>query len=291
MIKYSIVVPVAPYRSAEVLGSLKELDYPKNKYEVLVFEGPNPSINRNKGIKAAKGEIILFLDDDAVISKDLLKRADEFFERCPEVDIMGGPQLTPKDDPLFAKISGEVIACFLATFKMCKRYKRGKLDLEADEKVITSAICFAKRGVFDKVGGFDPKLFPGEEPVLLIKAKKEGFKIAYNPEIFIYHRRRPTLKGFFKQFFLYGKTAVSRGTIVNYMPTLFVFYLILLIPLQVFSFLFLIPLFVYLFLIIINSFFIAIKNKKITYLPVSFVLFFLTHIAYGLGYFVGKIRS
>ncbi|MDI6730787.1 MAG: glycosyltransferase, partial [Candidatus Altarchaeum sp.] len=144
MKKFSIVIAVAPYRNAEVLNSLKNINYDKNKYEIIIKKGLNPSENRNYGIKKAKGEIIYFLDDDAVVDKNILKNAEEFFNKY-NVDVVGGPQLTPKDDKFFAKMFGTAIESFWGSYKMANRYKKGELNLDSDELSLTSANCFVKK--------------------------------------------------------------------------------------------------------------------------------------------------
>src|SRR3989344_8388993 len=163
MKKFSIVIAVALYRNAEVLKSIKSLDYDKNKYEIIIEKGDNASENRNRGIKKAKGEIIAFIDDDAIVHKDLLKNAEDFFKKH-DIDIVGGPQLTPKDDNFSAKLFGSAIETFWCSYKMANRYKRGKLSLDADELSLTSANVFVKKEVFKKLEGFDPRLWPGEDP-------------------------------------------------------------------------------------------------------------------------------
>ena len=71
--KFSIIIAVAPGRSTPVLECLGNLDYPKKDFEVIIEKGFNPSENRNNGIKKAEGDILLFLDDDCYIEKDLLR--------------------------------------------------------------------------------------------------------------------------------------------------------------------------------------------------------------------------
>src|SRR3989344_7895011 len=191
--KISIVIAVAPNRDAEVLSSLKNVDYPKKNYEVIVVKGLNPSENRNNGVKKAKGDIIAFIDDDAIVHKDILKNAERFFNKYKNIDIIGGPQLTPKNDKWFARISGYALESYFGANKMSKRYKIGKLDFDADENSLTSANCFVRKNVFKKINGFNVKLFPGEDPEFFAMAKKNGFKIAYAPNVVIYHRRRASL--------------------------------------------------------------------------------------------------
>src|SRR3989344_8023460 len=99
--RFSLVIPLAPGRDAPILESIKQLDYQKNEFHVVVVKGKNPSENRNKGAEKSKGEIIAFLDDDANLDKNFLKNVENFFNEYPLVDVVGGPQLTPSDDTGF----------------------------------------------------------------------------------------------------------------------------------------------------------------------------------------------
>ena len=66
--------------------------------EVLTPEGDNPSLLRNHAAHQAKGEILLFLDDDSSIDQDTLDRYREHF-LCKEIDIIGGPAVIRNDNP------------------------------------------------------------------------------------------------------------------------------------------------------------------------------------------------
>ena len=257
--KFSIIIPLAPERNCEVKESVENLEFNKKDYEVIIIEGKNPSQNRNMGAKKAKGKVLCFLDDDAKIKKDILKKAEELFKKY-DPDILGGPQLTPEDDKYFAKTSGYAMADYFCTSSMSNRYKKGKLNLSASENYLTSAICFVKKDVFENLKGFNLNLFPGEDPEFFFRAKKQGYKIIYSPEIFIYHRRRPTLKGLCKQFSNYGSTRVKELKILNekikfiyLMPSLFFIYFILVIPLSFFEIYFVLPLLIYILFVIFAS--------------------------------------
>ena len=52
-IKFSLAIPVAPYRDCEILESIKKQDYPNTHYEILIQAGPNASENRTICIKKA----------------------------------------------------------------------------------------------------------------------------------------------------------------------------------------------------------------------------------------------
>src|SRR3989338_9718531 len=265
--KISIVIGTAPDRNAEVLESLKKVDYGRERYEVIVVKGLNPSENRNNGVKKAKGEIIGFIDDDAFVDKNILKNAELFFERHKEISLIGGPQLTPKEDRTFARVSGYALESYFGTSSMSKRYRIGKLDLNADENSLTSANCFVRKDVFKKINGFNVNLYPGEDPEFFARAKKNGFRTAYVPNVIIYHKRRATLPKFMEQFFKYGYFRLKKekfmGTnpgILFFLPSFFVLYMVLMPFFSMVNYIFLFPFLVYAVISLFASIFTAFKK-------------------------------
>lgn len=292
--KISVVIPVGPGRGVEIVDSLKKGKFPQKDYEIIIEEGLNPSVNRNRGIKKARADIIAILDDDAYTHPELLFNAYEFFLKYKDVDIVGGPQLSPRNQNFFARVSGYAITSFFGAYKMANRYNKGKLNLDADEKMLTSANMFLRKKVFNVIEGFDSRLYPGEDPEFLIRAKNNGIKIAYSPSLIIYHKRRPNLKSFLIQFYKYGKVRPITSKIIGqgisalfYMPTLFVLYLLFLIPLAFWSNIFVYPLFFYLALCVIFAFVDSVKNNSFFSFFVLPFLYPAIHISYGIGLISG----
>lgn len=313
--KFSLVIPVAPYRNAEILESIGKMDYSKKNYEIIIEKGTNPSENRNRGVEKSKGKIIVFLDDDAVVHPDLLKTAEKFFEEHPEIDIVGGPQLTPLDEKGFAKISGYALSSKFGGWSTSNRYGKKKLNLNADDTYLTSAIMLCKKEVFNKIH-FDPKLWPGEDSKFVSEARRANFKVAYNPALIIYHRRRPTWKALVKQIFNYGRVGPTRekfseiiktpfflipSLFLIYLTFLLVFYsglnftgaiigvnLIKIIPSQLFI---LSPLILYLILDIIFSIYESFNNQDIRGVFLLPFIFPIIHISYGAGWIYGGMKK
>jgi len=306
--KFSIVITYLKQGSPEVLESIKKMDYPKKDYEILCLPGSgSPSIYRNKGADIGKGKIIVFIDDDAMVHEDLLKNAEKLFDKHSEIDIVGGPQLTPLDEKGFARISGYALSSKFGGWNTSNRYESKKLNLNADDTYLTTAIMFCRKEVFKKVR-FDENLFPGEDSKFVIEAKKEGFRIAYSPELIVYHRRRPTIKKFVKQISSYGKTTSARESIFNLIkrpffivPSLFLVYIIELsffgiMKPSIFKNIFgiltgsvnffsiiLFPLVLYLFLSFIFSIYESFRNKDIRAILFLPLIFPLLHLSYGIG--------
>ena len=304
--KFSLVIPLAPGRNAEIIDSIKELNYPRKEYEVIVKEGLNPSENRNNGAKVAKGEIIAFLDDDAVIDVNFLKEAEGFFKKYKEIDIVGGAQLTPKWQKGFPKIAGYALSSKFGAWKMGTRYSLKELNLNADETMLTSANLFCRKEVMKKIQ-FDPKLFPGEDPKFVEDAKKAGFKVAYSPDLILYHKRRETVRAMIKQISSYGRTRTDKESFLETLkksffliPLLFCVYLslvlifVLLESLKINiipNFILFFPLGLYLILDLFFSFYESIKNKNILAIFLLVFIFPLIHISYGVGMIQGYLKK
>ncbi len=311
--KFSLIIPVAPERNAEILGSIRNLDYPTEKFQVIVIRGRNPSENRNKGAEKSTGDFIVFLDDDAVLEDDYLKKVEEFFEKNKDIDIVGGPQLTPKDDRKFAKISGYALSSKFGAWKISNRYSAQRLNLDADETMLTSANLICKKAVLKKVK-FDKNLFPGEDPKFISDAKKQNFKVAYNPEIIIYHRRRAGSIGLIKQIFSYGKARPMKESFFEtlkmpffFIPSIFLIYLLSLLGVILFnpsitgnvvgmnfkssgSWIFL-PLFFYIFLVLIFSAYDSINNEDYRAVFILSFIYPIIHLSYGIGMIYGYFKK
>ena len=63
------------------------------------------------------------------------KKQREFFKKHPEIDVVGGPHLTPKESSYFEKVSGYVLGSIFGAAGSSSRYATGKTTLDADEQI------------------------------------------------------------------------------------------------------------------------------------------------------------
>lgn len=295
--KFSLVIPIAPGRKAEILESIKKIKFKKKEFEIIPEYGTNASENRNNGADKASGDFLVFLDDDAEINEDYLKRIEKFFENFQDAEIVGGPQLTPKTgENFFAKVSGAVLSSNFGAFKVNKRYTKSSKVYEAGQTDLTSANLCVKKSSFEKIGGFNKELFPGEDPEFINRAKKNNLKVYYNPDMIVYHKRRAELSKYVSQIFKYGLTRPminkisGTSSIVFLIPLVFLIYFSLLPFLSLTNILFILPFFMYVLLAIIFAVYDSIKNGilfGLFYLP---FLYLFTHLSYGAGLLLGYIR-
>jgi len=73
----------------------------------IIPTGPiNPAQKRDIGAKKARGVYLVFIDDDAYPQSDWLNVANQVLISRSDVGAIGGPGITPKNDPFWARVSG-----------------------------------------------------------------------------------------------------------------------------------------------------------------------------------------
>ncbi len=179
---------------------------------VLASGKVGPAEKRDLGAKIAEGRILAFIDDDAYPREDWLANALPLFDD-KDVAAVGGPAVTPADEPFWKRLSGNVFESFLASYNNRKRYiPVGKTHEEYD---LPSVNLIVRKDIFDKAGGFDSTFYPGEDTKLCLEIKKLGYKIIYSPQVLVYHHRRDLFPNHFRQVANY---ALHRGYFARKYP-------------------------------------------------------------------------
>jgi succinoglycan biosynthesis protein ExoA len=285
--RVSIVIPSAPDRDfSAILHNLREIKPEGVTFQVLVVKGTWPPIQRNMAIEKADGEYIFLFDDDIIIPKGVIEKVLDEFKSNPHIDVIGGPNLTPPKNTFLQHCFGLAHAsAFTGAFTAIRYYPAKKIQNVDAEQLISCNLAF-RAGIIKK-NPFDPHVFPSEENELLNRIQKNGGKLSYNPEFFVYHHRRKNIYAFFKQIFNWGKGRVlhtfqryQNFSPAFFVPLVFLIYLTCLIFVR--EFYFYLPLFFYLILVIIFSIQAALRGKNFLYFFPMLFLLPMTHIAYGL---------
>ncbi len=209
-----------------------KFDYPADKLEIILARGRQPSVQRNTAIRAARGELIYFLDDDSVAPPVNLRRAVPVFAE-PQVQMLGGPNLCPPDAPELEQVFALVLSSWLAFGPSRARYCKVGQSRASGEKELILCNLLARRASLLELGGFDESLYPNEENALMDGLQQRGGKLIYDPEFFVHRRPRRTLKSFAKMLMTYGRGRAEQfrqlptfGSALNFVPPLFIVYLV-----------------------------------------------------------------
>lgn len=213
----------------------RTLEYPAEKLEIIVARGKQPSAQRNAALKAARGELIYFLDDDSVPPPANLRRAVACFKRV-EVKMVGGPNVCPPEAPALEQVFALVLACWLAFGPSRARYTPVGAVRETSEKELILCNLVARRDALLELGGFNEALYPNEENALMDEMQKRGGKLVYDPEFVVERRPRANLKSFARMLMTYGRGRAEQfrlhptpGSALNFVPPLFLVYLVALV--------------------------------------------------------------
>jgi len=149
----------------------------------------------NVGVKAARGDVIAFLDDDAVGEKRWIGNLVDIYEKSDAISVGGKilPIWLSKKPDYFPEELGWLVGITHEGF--------------AEEKVAEVRNTFGpnmsfRREVFEKIGLLNEKLgfakggttyMQGAEPEFALRMKnKLGQGVIYNPEAIVYHKIPPS---------------------------------------------------------------------------------------------------
>ncbi len=213
-----VSVMVCTFNGAKTIGAclegLQELDYPD--FEVIVVndgstdstpaivrEFPFRLINierqglataRNIGMRAATGEIVAYIDDDARPDRHWLKYLAAALERSPYAGV-GGPNVPPADSSIVASCVADAPGS--PTHVLVS-------DREA-EHIPGCNMAFRKLALED-VGGFDPQFrAAGDDVDLCWRLLAAGHKLGFSPAAVVWHRPRGSIRAYWRQQRGYGR--------------------------------------------------------------------------------------
>ena len=182
---------------------LPDYEQPVDKDGVRIIPtGPvRPSEKRNTGVELSKGEIIAFIDGDAYPAADWLRKAVRYFDDR-EVGAVGGPGLTPEQDGVMQKASGEILSSVFGGGPLSFRHSP-KTARKCDD--IPSVNLIVRRSVFNELGGFNSSFWPGEDTKFCRDlVYGHGKRIVYAPEVRVFHHRRDLFLPHLRQIAGYG---------------------------------------------------------------------------------------
>lgn len=316
MIKYSFIIPVKEINDyiresvSEILkinrDDLEIIIYPDeinnkehwNKTRQIATGHMGPAEKRSLARRDARGEILIFIDDDAYPEKNFLDFLDSDFQD-ESIVAVGGPAITPDNDNFWQKVSGAVFLSSLSGGCPERYAPIGKKRFIDDWPSVNLLI---RKSAFEKVKGFDSSYWPGEDTKLCLDIlKKIGGKILYDPKLIVYHHRREGLNRHLRQVGRYGlhrgffakKYPQTSFKLKYFLPSFFLLFVVLggiiSIIYPVFFTIYIIGWILYLLALIKAAVDIHKFEKNILIIFNSLYFIFLTHLFYGLRFLQGFI--
>lgn len=167
--------------------NISNLKIIKNK-ENLGFSKGN-----NIGVTNATGEFVLFLNSDTEVKDKGLLKMVEFLDNNKHIAILGGKLENANGS---AQASAGKFYSILNLFILLFGGGRIGLLRSSPSRIskvdwVSGACMMVRREVFEKIGGFEEKLFMYmEDQELCFRARTEGYRTYYYPFLSLLHKER-----------------------------------------------------------------------------------------------------
>lgn len=167
-------------------------------YYVKENGGPGPA--RNYGAERAKGDFLVFLDSDCIAPPSYMEAVSRAVEAG--VRAFGGPD---RADERFTPMQ-KAVSYSMTSFFTTGGIRGGKHKL--DRFIPRSFNMGVARDLFERVGGFAPMRF-GEDIDLSMRIIAAGGEPRLLPEAAVCHKRRTSLRSFFRQVYFSGVARIN----------------------------------------------------------------------------------
>lgn len=169
---------------------------------------------RNRGIRAAQGEILAMTDDDVIVDRYWLLELVKAFRVADDVACVTGLVLPAELDApaqfLLEEFGGFSKGFARCIFDMREHRQRGPLYPYAAGRFGTGANMALRAQFLRQSGGFDQALGPGtpamggEDLAVLFQVVRGGYKLVYEPAAVLYHPHHRDYAALQKQIYAYG---------------------------------------------------------------------------------------
>ncbi len=160
------------------------------KVRLIQQKNSGPATARNNGVKQARGDVIVFTDDDCIAEQGWLKE-----------------MLTPFKDKSVSGVQGAYASMqkeFMARFSQMEiEYRYEKMKKQKFIDFIGSYSAAYRKKDFLEVNGFDSrfKIASGEDPDFSFKLAEKGKKLVFNPKAVVFHKHPVSPAGYFRTKF------------------------------------------------------------------------------------------
>jgi GT2 family glycosyltransferase len=142
-----------------------------------------------RGAAAARGEILLFLNNDTILLPDWLPPLLRVFRDFPQAGAVGGKLLFPNGA---LQEAGGMVFCDGSA----ANFGRGDHDVDAPQynfvrevDYCSGALLATRRSLFEQIGGFDDRYRPAyyEDTDYCFAVRQYGFRVYYQPASAVVH--------------------------------------------------------------------------------------------------------
>ena len=227
-LRFSIVVPSRdrPRRLRSCLDAISRIAFPRERFETIVVDDggrqsldragseaaaraaarvvrqppAGPGAARNRGAAEARGEVLVFLDDDCAPVPDWLEALDRALVANPGAGVGGRTVNALPENPWSS--ASQALIDYL--------YQYYNTGVRPDPMFTTSNLALP-RVEFERVGGFHERFARagGEDREICLRWVRAGGRLVYAPDAIVLHSHQLAARSFLRQHFTYGRGAAD----------------------------------------------------------------------------------
>jgi len=323
--KVTIIVPTRNevHFIEKCLNSFIVSDYPEHLMEIIIVDGMSEDgtdeivkrycerdrriiliknqklitpVALNLGVKASRGEYILFSGAHSEMPSDYISRCIKHAIETGADNVGGVMKTEPRVESCVGIAISKVLSSPLGVGGA--KFRTG---VSRPTEVDTVPFGCYKREVFDRIGYFNEQLVRNQDIELNLRLKRAGGKIVLFPDIEFTYFARSTYKDLWRNSFGNGYWVIAGSRFSNIpfslrhiVPFLFVSFIVVFglisiwVPLVRIFYLTIITL--YISLLLIASLGISLRPGRFDLFLPAFTGFIVLHIAYGLGSLKGLVQ-
>lgn len=221
----SVVIPVRneEHHLPACTRSLRELDYPADRYEVIFADGrstdrsvalaeqagfrvvDNPGLRvatgREAGFAVAHGDIIAFTDADCRFEHDWLRKAARHFDDAAVAGV-SGPTRVPPEQNAFGRAVGIVFGMAGA---MGTTVHLDAVVSRREVNDLPGCNCFYRRDALAAVMPMNTGLATNEDVEMNAHIRRKGYRLWMAPDVVLHHFKRTSPMGFWRQMYRFAR--------------------------------------------------------------------------------------
>lgn len=197
MPKVSVIIPTF---DGSCNGNVKRLleDIKKQTFkdmEVILIEGVRPNGRaRNEGVKKARGEYLVFMDDDTILGHErVIENLIGPLEKEKRIGMTGASPMYPKDLPWLRK-----------TFAQIRGREFPIVKETVDTDCAQHACCALRKEVYQEVGWESDDLITGTDDDLRQRLHRAGYRVVIVPDTWVFRLVEADFLAIVRKFFKMG---------------------------------------------------------------------------------------
>jgi GT2 family glycosyltransferase len=198
----SVIIPSLGGHVEPLLSSVQRQRLSPSEVEVVVGVRPNGRA-RNVGVAHTSGELLIFVDDDAVLGDEhVIGNLVRPLLEDATLGVTGASKLIPPDSSWFQRwVAREVARIEHPVVDVLRETNPDAPHYYCD---VTTTCCAMRRSVFEQVGGFSEELVRGVDTEFFVRIRRSGYRLALVPRTWVWHPAPATPAALLRKHFLYG---------------------------------------------------------------------------------------